>query len=508
MILHATGLPTIILPLDWSGAQATQLSSFETQARRLRYQALGNACRDRRIQSLLLAHHEDDQAETLLLRLAQGHKGMGLTGMQHSAQIPECCGIHGVHQSGDKELGEEIPIVSSLNRTFLPNKNLSRFQKADSPMLFEDGGIQIHRPLLNFSKRRLKATCDWYKIRWVEDETNRDPTRTPRNAVRQLLASKRLPLSLQKPALLTLRKRISDKIKNRVGHARTLFRRCEISILDTRSGALVVRLPSCPVSRPIPPEHLRQRLIEREYTVALMLRQILYVVSPQEGISLQSLNSAVKALFPKFKDHSPAQVDLNLQPSIFTTAGVSFQRVLSPLQLQDGTKRNQPNRLWLEQKSLDPDFVWILTRQPFHSMNEIPKIKIEPAPSSLRNSTLSQRPFHLWDSRYWIRVQNATNFPLLIRPFRPEDLFRLRSSRAQFPEVMELDRLLRVVAPGKVRWTLPVITTAGFQERQEVLGLPSLKWGHSRARELGVLWDIRYKKVYLGLGASLRDAVV
>lgn len=445
----------------------------------------------------------------MLLRLAQGHRGVGLTGMQDTAQIPECCGIHGVHQSGSKELGKEILTVRSLNRKLFPNKILSRLQKVDSPMPFEDGGIQIHRPLLNFSKRRLKATCDWYKIRWVEDETNRDPTRTPRNAVRQLLCSKRLPLSLQKASLLKLRKRVSDKIENRVGHARTLFRRCEISMLDTRSGALVVRLPSCPVSKPIPPEHLRQRLIEREYTVALMLRQILCIVSPQEGISLQSLNFAVKALFPKFKDDPLAEVELNLQHSIFTTAGVSFQRVLSPLQFRDGTNRNQPNRLWLKQKSLNPDFVWILTRQPFHSTIEIPTIKIEPAPSSLQNSTLSRRPFHLWDSRYWIRVQNATKFPLLIRPLRPEDLVRLRSSRTQSLEVRELDSLLHVVAPGKVRWTLPVIVIAGLQERpEEVLGLPSLEWGHSRARELGVLWEIRYKKVYLGLGASLRDAVI
>lgn len=430
--------------------------------------------------------------------------------MQHTAQIPECCGIHGVHQSGSKELGEEILTAGSLDRAAFSNTiSKSRFQNADSPMLFEDGGIQIHRPLLNFSKQRLKATCEWYKIRWFEDETNRDPTRTPRNAVRQLLRSKRLPLSLQKASLLNLRKRISDKIKNRIGHARTLFRRCEISMFDTRSSALIVRLPTCPVSRPIPPEHLCQRLIEREYTVALMLRQILYIISPQEGISLQSLKSAVKALFPKFNDQPPTQVELNLQPSIFTTAGVSFQRVLSPLQLQDGAKRNQPNRLWLKQRSLDPDFVWILTRQPFHSTIDIPTIKIEPILSSLRDSALSQRPFKLWDSRYWIRVQNATNFPLLIRPLRPEDVIRLRTSRTRILEVRELDRLLRVIAPGKIRWTLPVITIAGSQERpEEVLGLPSLEWGHRRARELGVLWEIRYKKVNLGLGASLRDAVV
>lgn len=430
--------------------------------------------------------------------------------MQETAQIPECCGIHGVHQSGSRELGEKIPTVRSLDRASLSNTISSRFQKADSPMPFEDGGIQIHRPLLHFSKQRLKATCEWYKIRWFEDETNRDPTRTPRNAVRQLLRSKRLPLSLQKASLLNMRKKISDKIKNRIGHARTLFKRCEISMLDTRSSVLVVRLPSCPVSRLIPPEHLHQRLIEREYTVALMLRQILYIISPQERISLQGLNSAVKALFPRFKDQRSTQMDLNLQPSIFTTAGVSFQRLFSPLQLQDSTKRNQPNnRLCLKQKSLDPDFVWILTRQPFHSTIEIPTIKIEPIPSSLKNSTLSHRPFKLWDSRYWIRVQNATNFPLTIRPLQPEDLVRLRSSSTRVLEVRELDRLLRVIAPGKIRWTLPVIIIARSQEQpEEVLALPSLEWGHSRARELGVKWEIRYKKVNLELGVSLRDAVI
>lgn len=429
--------------------------------------------------------------------------------MQVTAQIPECCGIHGVHQSGSKEFGEEILTARSLDRASLSNTISTRFQKADSPMPFEDGGIQILRPLLDFSKQRLKATCDWYKIRWYEDETNRDPTRTPRNAIRQILRSKRLPLSLQKASLLNMRKKITEKFKNRIGHARTLFRRCDISMLDTRSSALVVRLPSCPVSRPIPPEHLHQRLIEREYTVALMLRQILYIISPQERISLQSLKSAVKALFPKFQDQASTQMDLNLQTSIFTTAGVSFQRVLSPLQLQDCTKRNQPNRLWLKQKSLDPDKVWILTRQPFHSTIEIPTIKIDPIPSSLENSTLSQRTFKLWDSRYWIRVQNATNFPLFIRPLQPEDLVRLRSSRTRFLEVKELDRLLRVIAPGKIRWTLPVIMIARSQEGpEEVLALPSLEWGHSRARELGVMWEIRYKKVNLELGVSLRDAVV
>src|ERR1700761_8273989 len=91
--LGSMGIEHQILNLDWKGhGEPSGLSNLESIARRLRYQALGRACRDRGINSLLLAHHRDDQAETVLARLISEYRGTGLKGMRSKAAIPECEG--------------------------------------------------------------------------------------------------------------------------------------------------------------------------------------------------------------------------------------------------------------------------------------------------------------------------------------------------------------------------------------------------------------------------------
>lgn len=54
---------------------------LQAAARALRYRLLLGWCRDNACLHLLLAHHRDDQAETLLLRLARGSGVSGLAGM-------------------------------------------------------------------------------------------------------------------------------------------------------------------------------------------------------------------------------------------------------------------------------------------------------------------------------------------------------------------------------------------------------------------------------------------
>jgi tRNA(Ile)-lysidine synthase len=103
-------------------------------ARAGRYDALAAYCRRHKISYLFLAHHQDDQAETFLFRLAKGSGPDGLGGMR-------------VRQDFDDKL-------------------------------------TLVRPLLGISKERLVGTCRAYDIPFVEDPTNANPA-FARNRLRQ-----------------------------------------------------------------------------------------------------------------------------------------------------------------------------------------------------------------------------------------------------------------------------------------------------------------------------------
>lgn len=68
--------------LVWEGEKPS--TDLQAGARQARYRLLGEACAAEGILHLLLAHHRDDQAETLLLRLG---RGSGLEGL--AAMAPE-----------------------------------------------------------------------------------------------------------------------------------------------------------------------------------------------------------------------------------------------------------------------------------------------------------------------------------------------------------------------------------------------------------------------------------
>jgi len=61
--------------------------NIQAEARDARYAAMAGWCRDRGIGFLLTAHHADDQAETLLLRLARGSGLGGLAGIRRAQRL-------------------------------------------------------------------------------------------------------------------------------------------------------------------------------------------------------------------------------------------------------------------------------------------------------------------------------------------------------------------------------------------------------------------------------------
>ncbi|MBU3547248.1 tRNA lysidine(34) synthetase TilS [Polynucleobacter sp. MWH-Jannik1A5] len=110
--------------------------NVEARARVGRYEALADLCEEYGIEDLLLAHHQNDQAETVLLQLLRGSGVAGLSGMPASRGI------------------------------------------SDNP------GITLWRPLLNQSRKELEAYAKEHQLKWIEDPSNQD-TKYRRNAVRK-----------------------------------------------------------------------------------------------------------------------------------------------------------------------------------------------------------------------------------------------------------------------------------------------------------------------------------
>lgn len=95
-----------ILKLDWSAKGGLPASGFETAARHKRLQALGEACVQNGIRHLLFAHHADDLAETVLMRLLVVNANRsGLAGLIPLRRFPVDLPVYG---------GEQIQVLRPL----------------------------------------------------------------------------------------------------------------------------------------------------------------------------------------------------------------------------------------------------------------------------------------------------------------------------------------------------------------------------------------------------------
>ena len=449
-----------------------------------------------------MAHHADDQAETVLMRLASGQRRHGLQGMKAFTNIPECWGIHGIDNSGQFEATAarmKRRSKSGLVPEFDPREQQTRQILASSPLL-ESGGVTIMRPLLKFRKQDLIDTCVAQNVAWVEDETNKDVWRTPRNAVRSQLSTNQLPRALRSESLVKLASYMESKNISLSKLADHLLKQCQISLFDLRSGTIVVRLPKHLDMDAISSVHFRDHDKWRTFVESLVIRKLALAVTPNEDISLNSLQSVTRAMFPNCAP--PSKPNLNHLLKL-TAADVQFRHVYSPQGgPSDAAKGNQHQ----PSSGLDPDFVWNLSRQPHRRSSEEcqPSVTVITFPPSSPWS-----PWSLWDGRYWIRVLNSTDHALQVRPFRSEDLSAVRKSilsprqkSSPRAKAKALDRVLTIAAPDKTRWTLPGI----FKSSKDgiflgkLFALPTL--GKSGIFDLKdedgvqkVSWQVRYKRV-------------
>ncbi|KAL9098037.1 MAG: hypothetical protein Q9163_006221 [Psora crenata] len=483
-----------------------ELSNFESEARRLRYQALGGLCKKQGLSVFMTAHHKDDQAETTLMRLSSGSTGTGIQVIKSRASIPECWGMHGVHESGGFELAKgRLLRAKCLEQNDEPHchqdhEGLKRIL-ASKPAI-EYGGITVIRPLLAFEKKHLVRTCEANNIAWEEDETNQQCGQTPRNAIRYLLNTRALPEALGKSSLLRMTDRIVARNHEIEAQVRKQLRRCHILSFDIRSGRLQVRLPKLIATSDsgvsLDPTVFRQQVAAR------LLSYLISCVTPFESVRLRSLQNAAETIFA---DCSPSQSDSVQDGSTFTAGGAWFRRTRS-LSTQEELSQHP---------DLDRSYIWDLCRHPHQSL---PIALYFPAPGQrlsgpgIPNSTsglpISREgtagtwtAWQLWDGRYWIRVKNLSKNTLVVRPLSKSDIQTTRDSTCQ-EAWRALYETLKQTAPGKIRWTLPVIaeTYACGTRPDKVLVLPTL----GRVGYLDVIdkdgaakleWEIRYKSVPL-----------
>lgn len=154
--------------LRWTGSKPA--TALQEEARRVRYRLLAAAARGAGAPYVLTAHTLDDQAETVLLRMARGSGLAGLGAMTRQSLLPT-----------------------------------SPAGKADRKR-----AIILVRPLLELPKARLIATLAATGITFVEDPSNRDP-RFARPRLRALMPALAAEgLDARRLALLAHRMRRAD----------------------------------------------------------------------------------------------------------------------------------------------------------------------------------------------------------------------------------------------------------------------------------------------------------
>ncbi|KAF2656530.1 hypothetical protein K491DRAFT_677990 [Lophiostoma macrostomum CBS 122681] len=476
-----------IVPLVWSGKlDLDHRSSFETDARRLRYQALGTTCRDLGISNLLVAHHGDDQAETIMIRLIKGRWRSGLVGMSSEEWIPECHGIHGVHHSG---LGNQHWDGHSL--------------MSDLPT--EKGGIRLLRPLLSFEKSRLVATCQDLNVSWVEDHTNKDPTLTGRNAVRHVFQNHKLPEALDTRSLLSLCERMQERVQFHRNTAEAVFNKTLIK-LDLQTGSLHVRFPPSAelLGRPI---HNETDRIESRNTAFLFIQRVVELVSPKESRSIGQLSIAVDSIYPLLREpDNETQV-----ADSFTVSGVLCRPWGKSYSVF------APPGAFPQVHEMD----YFLCRQPLDDREKtrggifltIPPVA--KAPETYHAEEGSSESWRLFDGRFWIQVRNLTDHDMVIRTLNSEDLRRSElASKQTGPTLRAPDHAIRVtlrsVKPAECRNTIPALFKREKDGIETLLALPTLGVRLADpADPLRVTWHFkaRYKKIDLSSSFDLNEVI-
>lgn len=123
-------IPCAVFDVDAKSSKKENKLGLEEAARNLRYEIFAKEMKDKNLNKLFLAHHKNDQAETILMHIFRGSGISGACGMSNSSNI--------------------------------------------------------YRPLIGYTKKEILDMCNEYGVKFVNDSTN-EINDTSRNYIRNVI---------------------------------------------------------------------------------------------------------------------------------------------------------------------------------------------------------------------------------------------------------------------------------------------------------------------------------
>ena len=193
-----------------------QKVGIEEKARKFRYQKLEGAMKKQKVSYVVVAHHADDQAETVLMKLTRGSTLEGIAGMKPIRPFSKGYLIRPFLMVDKKELYEYASIHQIPYREDASNQSLeytrNRFRQKIIP-LFKQENTKFNQKIQEFTQT-LQEQQELILIianQWMEQELVELPNGWSWNLENYIMQ----PVGLQKVILVELSKKIGGLLSTK-----------------------------------------------------------------------------------------------------------------------------------------------------------------------------------------------------------------------------------------------------------------------------------------------------
>lgn len=191
-------LPAIIARLDEVKSQIAEMPTNPSALYRAARLALfANVVREHRLSGVILAHHADDQAETVLQRMLRGASAANLGGMQLQSKVGGLIILRPLLQIRRMSLREYLVSIGQNWREDASNESDRYARNRVRKILNENSGLAMDLLAIGQASRRLRA---WTTTHAPKLDANFDvqqilslPRILAHESARQWLASRNVP---------------------------------------------------------------------------------------------------------------------------------------------------------------------------------------------------------------------------------------------------------------------------------------------------------------------------